>query len=65
MEKDRKGSARWGAKLVDRFVVVGIEAPSFSRCESRIFDPELELAISANRGDDVGVDSWREPLNLI
>jgi hypothetical protein len=61
----QEGSAGRGAKFKDRLIVVRIEAPTLSRCESRIFDPEFEFAVSADRGNEVGVNSWREPLDLI
>lgn len=61
--KERSSGRR--AKFPNWFIIVWIEASPFSRRESRVFDPELEFAICAYGGYEVGMDRWRKPLNLI
>ena len=64
---DREGEerrARGGAQLEDGLVVVRIETPTTARRKRGVFNPELEATIGANRGDEVGVDGRRKPLDL-
>lgn len=57
-----EGRAIRGPSLPDGTVGERVEAPTFARWEGRIFDPELELAVDADRGEEIGVEGGREPL---
>jgi hypothetical protein len=60
-----EGGAGWGAQLPDGLVAMGVEAAALTWREGRVFDPESELAVGADGGDEVGVDGRGEPLDLI
>jgi hypothetical protein len=62
--KGQEGRAGGRAQFPDWLIVVRVEAPSFPGNQRRIFDPELEFAIGANGGYQVGVNGWWEPLDL-
>jgi hypothetical protein len=57
--------ARRGAQVEDGLVVMRVEAPAAAGRERRVLDPEFEPAVGSDRGDEVGVDGWREPLDLL
>ena len=61
----QEGRARRRAQVEDGLVVVRVEAPAAAGRERRVLDPELEPAVGADRGDEVRVDGWREPLDLL
>ena len=52
------------AQLTDWLVVVGVEASSFAWGESWVFDPDFEAPVHAYGCYEVGVDGWREPMDL-
>lgn len=51
-----------GARLPNGAVALRVEAAALEGREGWIFDPELEFAVDANGGEQVGVDGGREPL---
>jgi len=57
-----KGSAGWRACFPHGTVVVGVKTTAFSWGQRGILNPEFEFTVGANRGNEVGVDGWGEPL---
>lgn len=60
----KEGRARGSAQLPDGLVGVRIEASALGGGECWVFNPELEFAVGADGGYEVGVDGCREPLYL-
>ena len=59
-----EGRARRGAQLEYGFVAVAIESSASAGRNGRVLDPDLESAVGANGGYEVGMYGWGQPLNL-
>ena len=60
-----EGCARWSAKLEDSLVGVAVEASPSAWHDGGVFDPDLEAAVCANGGYEVGMYGWRKPMDLV
>ena len=59
-----EGRAIRSSEFPDGLVAVGVEASTFVGGDGWVLYPESESAVCANRGDEVGMELWMEPLDL-